>query len=153
MKITDIFRKEHIAERLQSKTKGDVLAELSGIILHGDIHLRHEAVVNTLLEREKLGSTGIGDGIAIPHGKIANLDKLIVAFGRSIEGVEFDAMDGKPAHLFFLLLAPENTTGQHLKALAKISKMLKDNAFRKMLMEAKSKNELFTIIADKDDAC
>jgi len=153
MKITDIFRKEHIVERLQSKTKGDVLAELSGIILHGDIHLRHEAVVNTLLEREKLGSTGIGDGIAIPHGKIANLDKLIVAFGRSIEGVEFDAMDGKPAHLFFLLLAPENTTGQHLKALAKISKMLKDNAFRKMLMEAKSKNELFTIIADKDDAC
>ena len=153
MKITDIFRKEHIVERLQSKTKGDVLAELSGIILHGDIHLRHEAVVNTLLEREKLGSTGIGDGIAIPHGKIANLDKLIVSFGRSIEGVEFDAMDGKPAHLFFLLLAPENTTGQHLKALAKISKMLKDNAFRKMLMEAKSKNELFTIIADKDDAC
>jgi PTS system nitrogen regulatory IIA component len=152
MKITDIFRKEHIVERLQSKTKGDVLAELSGMILHGDIHLRHEAVVNTLLEREKLGSTGIGDGIAIPHGKIANLDQLIVSFGRSIEGVEFDAMDGKPAHLFFLLLAPENTTGQHLKALAKISKMLKDNAFREMLMEAKSKNELFTIIADKDDA-
>lgn len=153
MKITDIFREEHIIERLQSKTKGDVLAELSGVILHGDTHLRHEAVVNILLEREKLGSTGIGDGIAIPHGKIANLDKLIVSFGRSIEGVEFDAMDSKPAHLFFLLLAPENTTGQHLKALAKISKMLKDNAFRKMLMEAKSKNELYTIIADKDDAC
>jgi len=153
MKITDIFREEHIVERLQSKTKGDVLAELSNMVLHGDSRLRHEAVVNTLLEREKLGSTGIGDGIAIPHGKIANLDKLIVSFGRSIEGVEFDAMDGKPAHLFFLLLAPENTTGQHLKALAKISKMLKDNAFRKMLMEAKSKNELYTIIADKDDAC
>lgn len=77
----------------------------------------------------------------------------MVSFGRSIEGVDFDAMDGKPAHLFFLLLAPENTTGQHLKVLAKISKMLKDNAFRKKLMEAKSKNELYTIIADKDDAC
>jgi PTS system nitrogen regulatory IIA component len=153
MKIADIFRKEHIVERLQSKTKGDVLAELSGVFLHGDSKLRHEAVVNTLLEREKLGSTGIGDGIAIPHGKIADLDNLIVSFGRSIEGVEFDAMDGKPAHLFFLLLAPENTTGQHLKALAKISKMLKDKTFRKKLMEAKSKDEFYTVIADKDDAC
>ena len=153
MKIADIFRKEHIVERLQSKTKGDVLAELSGVFLHGDSKLRHEAVVNTLLEREKLGSTGIGDGIAIPHGKIADLDNLIVSFGRSIEGVEFDAMDGKPAHLFFLLLAPENTTGQHLKALAKISKMLKDKTFRKKLMEAKSKDELYTVIADRDDAC
>jgi PTS system nitrogen regulatory IIA component len=153
MKITDIFRKEHIVERLQSKTKRDVLAEISDVFLHGDNKLRHEAVVNTLLEREKLGSTGIGDGIAIPHGKIADLDNLIVSFGRSMEGVEFDAMDGKPAHIFFLLLAPENTTGQHLKALAKISKMLKDNAFRKNLMEAKSKNELYAIIADKDDEC
>jgi len=153
MKIADIFREEHIVERLQSKTKRDVLAELSDVFLQGDMKLRHETVVNTLLEREKLGSTGIGDGIAIPHGKIVDLDKLIVSFGRSIEGVDFNAMDGRPAHLFFLLLAPENTTGQHLKALAKISKMLKDNTFRKKLMEAKSKNELYTIIADKDDAC
>lgn len=152
MKIADIFREEHIVERLQSKTKRDVLAELSDVFLHGDMKLRHETLVNTLLEREKLGSTGIGDGIAIPHGKIVDLDKLIVSFGRSIEGVDFNAMDGRPAHLFFLLLAPENTTGQHLKALAKISKMLKDNTFRKKLMEAKSKNELYTIIADKDDA-
>jgi len=153
MKIADIFRKEHIVEGLKSKTKGDVLAELSGVFLHGDVTLSPEVVVNTLLDREKLGSTGIGDGIAIPHGKLAGLDHLMVSFGRSIEGVEFDAMDGKPAHLFFLLLAPENTTGQHLKALAKISKMLKDNAFRKKLMEAKSKDELYVIIADKDDAC
>lgn len=153
MKITDIFGKERIVERLQSKTKRDVLAELSAVIIQGNTQLHQEVIIHTLLEREKLGSTGIGDGIAIPHGKIAGLSSLIVAFGRSKEGVEFDAMDGKPAHLFFLLLAPENTTGQHLKALAKISKMLKDNTFRKMLMEAKSKNELYTIIADKDDEC
>jgi PTS system nitrogen regulatory IIA component len=153
MKIIDIFRKEHIIEGLKSKTKRDVLAELSGLFLHGDVNISHENMIKTLLEREKLGSTGIGDGIAIPHGKLADLRDLIVSFGRSREGVEFDAMDGKPAHLFFLLMAPENTTGQHLKALAKISKMLKDNTFRKKLMEAKSADELYAIIADKDDEC
>ena len=153
MKIIDIFRKEHIIEGLKSKTKRDVLAELSGLFLHGDIKFSHENMIKTLLEREKLGSTGIGDGIAIPHGKLPDLHDLIVSFGRSREGVEFDTMDGKPAHLFFLLMAPENTTGQHLKALAKISKMLKDNTFRKKLMEAKSSDELYAIIADKDDEC
>lgn len=152
MKIMDIFRKEYIIEELEAKTKRDVLAELSGVIHRDNGTINHEYMVNTLLEREKLGSTGIGDGIAIPHGKLADLDELIVAFGRSREGVEFDSMDGKPANLFFLLLAPENTTGLHLKALAKISKMLKDNAFRKKLIEAKSKDELYLIIADKDDA-
>jgi PTS system nitrogen regulatory IIA component len=152
MKIMDIFRKEYIIEELKAKTKRDVLAELSGVIRPEDGTIKHELMVNTLLDREKLGSTGIGDGIAIPHGKLADLDELIVSFGRSREGVEFDSMDGKPANLFFLLLAPENTTGLHLKALAKISKMMKDNAFRKKLMEAKSKDELYVIIADKDDA-
>jgi PTS system nitrogen regulatory IIA component len=153
MKVSDIFRKEHIVEGLKSKTKRDVLAELSGVFLRGDVKYSHEDMVNTLLEREKLGSTGIGDGVAIPHGKLANLEELIVSFGRSKEGVEFDAMDGKPAHIFFLLMAPEDTTGKHLKALAKISKMLKDSTFRKKLLEAKSKDELYMIIADKDDSC
>ncbi len=152
MKIMDIFRKEYIIEELKAKTKRDVLAELSGVIRHGDGTINHELMVNTLLDREKLGSTGIGDGIAIPHGKLADLDELIVSFGRSRAGVEFDSMDGKPANLFFLLLAPENTTGLHLKALAKISKMLKDSTFRKKLIEAKTKEELCVIIADKDDA-
>ncbi len=153
MKVTDIFRKEHIVEGLKSKSKREVLAELSGVFLQGDVKYSHEDMVNTLLEREKLGSTGIGDGVAIPHGKLVNLEELIVSFGRSKEGVEFDAMDGKPAHIFFLLMAPEDTTGKHLKALAKISKMLKDSTFRKKLLEAKSKDELYMIIADKDDAC
>ena len=152
MKIMDIFRKEYIIEELKAKTKRDVLAELSGVIHRENGAISHEYMVNTLLDREKLGSTGIGDGIAIPHGKLADLDELIVTFGRSREGVDFESMDGKPANLFFLLLAPESTTGLHLKALAKISKMLKDSAFRKKLIEAKSKDELYVIITDKDDA-
>lgn len=152
MKIMDIFRKEYIIEELKAKTKRDVLAELSSVIHRENGAINHDLIVNTLLDREKLGSTGIGDGIAIPHGKLADLDELLVSFGRSRQGVEFDSMDGKPANLFFLLLAPENTTGIHLKALAKISKMLKDSTFRKKLIEAKSKDELYVTIADKDDA-
>ncbi|HUH65249.1 MAG TPA: PTS sugar transporter subunit IIA [Syntrophales bacterium] len=152
MKISEIFRKEYIIEELKAKTKREVLEELSGVVTRDDGALNHELIVNTLLEREKLGSTGIGDGIAIPHGKLSDINELIVAFGRSRQGVEFDSMDGKPATLFFLLLAPESTTGLHLKALAKMSKMLKDAAFRKQLIEAKSKDELYLIIAEKDDA-
>ena len=108
-------------------------------------------MLHVLLERERLGSTGIGDGIAIPHGKLSGLEEMVVSFGRSREGIAFEAMDGKPVHLFFLLMAPENSAGQHLKALAKISRMLKDANFRKSLLEAKMHEDLFRIIAAKDD--
>ena len=103
--------------------------------------------------RESLGSTGIGDGVAIPHGKVSDLHELVVAFGRSKKGIAFDAIDGKPVHLFFLLLAPENSTGQHLKALAKISKMLKTPNFRKKLIEAKTKSDLYKAIVEQDESC
>ena len=105
-----------------------------------------------LLEREKLGSTGIGDGIAIPHGKLKGLDRLVISFGRSRQGIDFDAIDGKPVHIFFLLMAPESSTGQHLKALAKISRMLKDPDFRSDLMAAKSAEEIYRKIAEKDES-
>ncbi|MCX5854079.1 MAG: PTS sugar transporter subunit IIA [Deltaproteobacteria bacterium] len=153
MKITDIFRKDFIIEDLKAKNKRDALAELSAIFLKVHEKFNHDSAVNVLLDREKLGSTGIGDGIAIPHGKHGDLNHLIVSFGRSKAGVDFDAMDGKPVHLFFLLMAPENTTGQHLKVLAKISRMLKDSTFRVNLMEAKTTDDLCRIIAERDDAC
>jgi len=108
-------------------------------------------MVDVLMEREKLGSTGIGDGIAIPHGKLKGLDNLLLSFGRSREGVDFESIDGKPVHLFFLLMAPESSTGQHLKALAKISRMLKDERFRSELMSARSAEDLFKTIAEKDE--
>lgn len=153
MKITDLTRKEFIIENLGAKSKKDVLAELSAIFLKDKMKVNHDAMVNVLLEREKLGSTGIGDGIAIPHGKHSDLEQLIVTFGRSMDGVDFNAMDGKPVHLFFLLMAPESTTGQHLKVLAKISRMLKDNTFRINLMEAKTGDDLYRLISERDDAC
>jgi len=153
MKITDIFGKEFLIEDLKSKSKQDVLAELSGICIDRNVKFDHDALIRVLLERERLGTTGIGDGIAIPHGRHADLNHLIVSFGRSIEGIDFNAMDGKPVHLFFLLMAPENKTGQHLKVLAKISRMLKDAKFRENLVAAKTRDELYRIIAERDDEC
>jgi PTS system nitrogen regulatory IIA component len=151
MKIIDMLKTDYILEELKSGNKRDVLKELVGSFMKIHQKLDSETTLNVLFEREKLGSTGIGEGIAIPHGKITGLDQLILSFGRSAVGIDFDAMDGKPVHLFFLLIAPENSAGQHLKTLAKISKMLKDGVFRTKLMAAKSKDELYKIIANQDD--
>lgn len=148
--ITDLLSEVCVIDELKAKTKKEVLCELSEILLEEKPSLDSAAVVDVLLDREKLGSTGIGEGIAIPHGKMASLERLIVSFGRSTRGVDFEALDGKPAYLFFLLMAPENSAGQHLKALAKISRMLKDETFRQSLMKAESKTDLYTLIREKD---
>jgi len=152
MQITDMFKKEYIIEELKAKSKRAVLAELSEIFTRYHTGIQSEAMLEVLLDREKLGSTGIGDGIAIPHGKLKGLDSLVISFGRSREGIDFDAIDGKPVHIFFLLMAPESSTGQHLKALAKISRMLKDPELRSSLLSAKSSEELYQKIADKDES-
>jgi len=153
MKIAEMLKKDYVIESLMTSTKKDALRELAQVILHDQPQYETETVVKVLLDREKLGSTGIGDGIAIPHGKLAKLDRLVVSFGRSLEGIDFNAMDGRPVHLFFLLLAPENSAGLHLKALAKISRMLKDDSFRRQLIEAGTKQELYRIIEEKDNCC
>lgn len=152
MQITDMFEKDYIIEELKATSKRAVLAELSEIFSRDQKGLAPGAMVDVLLEREKLGSTGIGDGIAIPHGKLKGLDRLVISFGRSRQGIDFDAIDGKPVHIFFLLMAPESSTGQHLKALAKISRMLKDPDFRNGLLEAKSAEEIYRKIAEKDES-
>jgi nitrogen PTS system EIIA component len=153
MRLEQILKLEYLNDDLQAKNKTEALAELSEMVIKGPLKLDKSKIFNVLQQREKLGSTGIGEGVAIPHGKIGDLEELIVAFGRSKNGVAFDSIDGKPVHLFFLLLAPENCTGQHLKALAKISKMLKVGNFRKKLMDAKSNNDLYKIIIDQDEVC
>ena len=150
MKMLDILDRECIIPELRSKTKKEVLEELTGALLNCKADLDKEALVEVLLEREQLGSTGIGDGIAIPHGKVPDLDELIVSFGRSTLGIEFDSMDGRPTHLFFLLIAPENSAGVHLRALAKISRLLKSAHFRQRLLEAGTREELFQVIQEED---
>jgi PTS system nitrogen regulatory IIA component len=153
MQLGQIFKSGFISDNLSAKNKTEALQELVNTIIQGGLKLDSSAVIEVLKQRENLGSTGIGDGVAIPHGKVPTLEELVVAFGRSKEGIVFDSIDGKPVHLFFLLLAPENSAGQHLKVLAKISKMLKAPNFRKKLLEAKSRGDLYKIIIDQDESC
>ena len=149
MKILDTLKKGAIIAELNATDKKEVLEELTAPLAEAS-GVDHEEMVRVLLERERLGSTGIGGGIAIPHGKLKSLESLLMGFGRSRKGVDFEAMDGKPAHLFFLLLAPENSTGAHLKMLARISRLLKNIVFKERLMNAADWRELYTVIAKED---
>lgn len=151
MKITDILDEASIIQDLRSTSKKGVLEELSDVLVEGGKLPDRDKVVEVLLDREKLGSTGIGDGIAIPHGKMKGIKDLVISFGRSTKGINFESIDNKPTHLFFLLVAPENSAGIHLKALARISRLLKDPSFRRRLMEAKDRGDLFTIITEEDE--
>ena len=150
MNLTEILKRDFILEELEARNQHEVLDELVRVFAMGGVRFDPEAMLQVLLERERLGSTGIGDGIAIPHGKLQGLDEILLSFGRSSEGIAFDAMDGKPVHLFFLLMAPENSAGLHLKILAKISRMLKDTALRNNLLQAKSKEEIWRIIEGQE---
>jgi PTS system nitrogen regulatory IIA component len=107
-------------------------------------------VLQILLEREKISTTAIGEGVAIPHGKLAGVERVLGVFARSLEGVDFASLDGGRTHLFFLLIAPENAAADHLKALARISRLLKDESFRRRLMEGKTSQEIYQIIAEED---
>ncbi len=151
MKLSDILKPGLIVPDLKAQDKKGVLEELAQIITQQEPSLSKGSLLQVLLERERLGSTGIGDGIALPHGKLKELDHLCISFGRSAKGLDFDSIDEKPAYVFFLLLAPENSAGVHLKALAKISRMLKDGNFRRRLMGAQSGQEIYEMIIDKDE--
>lgn len=152
MKIADLLpREELIAADVVGATKADVLRELAEHLAGQYPQINAAALVNVLWDRERLGSTAIGDGIAIPHGKIAGLTGVIAAFGRHRAGVEFESLDGKPTRLFFVLVAPEDSVGQHLKALARVSRLLKDAAFRERLVDAPDRATLFRLIREEDE--
>jgi nitrogen PTS system EIIA component len=151
MQLDQIFKLEYINAGLLAGSKDDALAELVNTIIRGGLKLDSSSILDILKQRENLGSTGIGDGVAIPHAKISDLKDIVVAFGRSKEGIAYDSIDSKPVHLFFMLLAPESSAGQHLKILAKISKMLKDDGFRNNLLKAGSPNDLYRIIIEQEN--
>ena len=149
MKIAEFLREGLILDNLAASDKAGAIGELCGAIARA--HGLDAAKLNdVLLEREKLGSTGIGEGVAIPHGKLAGAPGLLAAFARSIPGVEFQAIDGKPTHLFFALFAPENSAGLHLKALARISRLFRNPALRKAILEAADAKAIFALIAEED---
>ena len=151
MKLSDIITRDSVIPDLRARDKTGVLRELAEAVCNVEPSINKDALVKVLEEREKLGSTGIGDGVAIPHGKLSGITKPYMSFGRSKRGVDFDSMDTQPVYLFFLLLAPENSAGAHLKVLAKIAKMLKNTSFRKKLLEAKGRDEIYDIIVQSDE--
>ena len=151
MKISELLNPQAIVADLQARDKSTALAELTGALVACEPTLNRAEVIAVLLEREKLGSTGIGDGVAIPHGKLGGIPELRLAFGRSRQGVNFESMDGQPAHLFFLLIAPEESVGVHLKTLARISKLLKDSSVRQRLLDAEGAQAIYQVILDEEE--
>jgi PTS system nitrogen regulatory IIA component len=150
MRMEDILKDSCVVADLKGKTKDEVLLELVDTLKKAHLVEDTEKAVSVILEREKLGSTGIGDGVAIPHGKMKGLHSMLCAFGKSKEGLDFDAVDSKPVYLFFLLLAPEDSASLHLKTLSRISKLLRDPSFRKRLTELSSSREMYNAIIEED---
>jgi len=150
MKILDVLQKEAIISDLKSQDKKGILEELVAPIAR-ITGVNHKDLVRVLMDREQLGSTGIGGGIGIPHGKLKQLESLALGFGLSRKGVDFESMDNQPTHIFFLLVTPENSTGLHLKMLARISKILKHDPFKEKLLNAANSDAIFSIIREEDD--
>ena len=151
MKILDYLREEWVLADIQGTDKPSVLQEISGLLVKPCQVASSEELLRVLLEREKLESTGIGEGVAIPHGRLKKLKTFFIAFGRSLKGVDFDSIDGKPSHVFFLVMAPENSAVNNLKLLGRIVTLLKDASFKRRLMEARSQKELFEFISEEDE--
>ena len=150
MKISEILHRSAIIADLKSNDKKGVLEELAAAV-SGTTEADSQQILKVLLEREQLGSTGIGGGIGIPHGKLNAINSIVVGFGLSRGGVDFDSLDNKPVHIFFLLITPENSTGSHLKVLAQISRLLKQSDFKNRLMKAETVDDIVQIIHDVDD--
>ena len=151
MKITDILADKLVLSELRGRNKGEVIEELAGVVSEHQPEIERARLIQALEDRERLNSTALGEGVAIPHGKLPGLKRVVAAFGRSPQGVDFSSLDGRPTHLFFLLVAPEDSAGAHLKALARISRLLKDEGFRTRLMRAGDAHDLYRIIREEDE--
>lgn len=151
MNIRTLLNERLILPNLKGTTKQHILEEIVEHLAADQAGINAAELLKALLEREKLGSTGIGNGIAIPHGKLAGLSDIILVFARSTAGVPFEAIDGKPIHLIFLLVAPMHSTGGHLKALARLSRLLKNDEFRQTLLTAPSATDILNAIAEEDN--
>jgi len=150
MRIADFLDYRAVDAHLGASNKQGVLRELVGLILRVAPSLDPNVLVETLQRRELLQSTGIGNGVAIPHGKVDGIDSIIACVGRSQEGVDFQSLDGQPTHLFFTLIVPESAQGSHLKALARLSRLLSDESFRQALLEAPDADGLYTLLNQRD---
>ena len=151
MKIVDYLSPENVLPELSARTGDGVLEELAQHLKSTGKINDAASLVEILRDREKLGSTGIGHGVAIPHGRLRGLKEIIIAFGRSVQGIDFDAHDGQPVNLFFLLVAPEDSAGMHLKALARISRIVKNPECRESLIRTADSGEIYGVISEEDE--
>ena len=153
MNIAEFLSKGAIVPDIKAAKKEEVIKELVDALINaGDIEKRAKnKLVEALMAREALGSTAIGQGVAIPHAKSESVEKLVAAFGLSKKGVEFDSLDGEPAYIFFLLVAPQDSAGPHLKALARISRLLKDKYFRDGLRACTDDKSIIKTIIQEDE--
>ena len=151
MKITEFLDKRGVKVGLEATEKADVLKELVGVLADVKDLGDKKSIVKALVERESLGSTGIGQGIAIPHGKTDRVKELVAVLGISRKGVNFEALDGEAVYIFFLLVAPKDTAGPHLKALAQISRLLRDSYFCELLQRCKTSDEVYELIRKEED--
>jgi PTS system nitrogen regulatory IIA component len=150
MKLSDILKKDFIIADLTEKNKAGVLQELIDFLKNKNVVNDIEGLHNSLIEREKLGSTGIGENVAIPHAKSGELDQILTLFARSTEGVDFESLDQKAVNFVCLVVAPSNSTGHHLKALARISRLLKNQVLRQAILDANSAEEIYSALLEED---
>jgi PTS system nitrogen regulatory IIA component len=146
MRLGEYLRKDFVLDDLKASDKPEVLAELVSPVAQAFPDLSPEKALRVLMDRENLGTTGIGDGVAIPHGKMELLKEIVIVAGRSREGVEFESLDHKPCRIFFLVLAPEHVAGMHLRILAQISRLLSDEGFRGSFLEAQDRESLWRVL-------
>ncbi|MDF1534941.1 MAG: PTS sugar transporter subunit IIA [bacterium] len=151
MKIVDFLTFSDVISDLRATTREGVLREMVDHLKEAGKITDSNRLVEILLDREMLGNTGIGYGVAIPHGRLEGLKDILLVFGKSVDGIEFDAHDGQPVNLFFLLVAPEDSAGLHLKALARISRIVKNPECRKALLESGDSESLFQVIQAEDE--
>ncbi len=149
MEITDLLTSERVVSSLRAPSKKQALQELSRRAAEFT-GLHERTIFDVLLERERLGTTGVGSGIAIPHGKLAELEGLLGVFARLEKPVDFDAVDEQPGDLIFLLLAPDSAGADHLKALARISRLLRDRAVCEKLRAATDEVSLFGLLTGEN---
>jgi len=151
MKISEILEKDKIIPSLKGSNKKEVINELINLFESDERVIDLEAVRQTVHEREKIMSTGVGKGFAIPHGKTNNVKETIAAFGKTPEPIDFDALDGQPVSLIFILVGKENMVAAHIKLLSRISRMMNDDAFRERLLISNSSEQMYEIFAEEEN--
>lgn len=151
IKISDVLKRNTVTASLKAIDKPQVIKELSESLTTEHPGINNERLIEVLTEREKLCSTALDSGVAIPHAKLSGISNILLGFGRSVKGVDFDSLDRKPTHFFILLVSPENSSGQHIELLARISMLFKDPEFRSNLLKAESAEELYEYIISEDE--